>query len=52
MLFHGSIPPSFRGGPKNFRPKKLGGGDLSKKLNLGGAKLNGGPKILGGDETQ
>ena len=25
-----------------------GGGDLSKKLNLGGAKFKGGPKILGG----
>ena len=24
------------GGAKNFRPKLLGGGDLSKKLNLGG----------------
>ena len=23
-------------------------GDLSKKLNLGGAKFKGGPKILGG----
>ena len=24
-----------------------GGGDLSKKINLGGAKFKGGPKILG-----
>ena len=38
---YGSSPsPNFRGGgPKNFRPKKLGG-DLSKKLNLVRGELN------------
>ena len=39
-------PPNFRRDLK-ISDQNNWGGDLSKKLNLGGAKFNGGPKILG-----
>ena len=36
--------PHIRVGPKDFRPKQLGAGDLSKKIKMGGgAKFKGGP---------
>ena len=46
---HASSPaPNFRLKLK-LQTKIIGGGDLSKKLNLGGgAKFKEGPKILGG----
>ena len=53
-LMHGSNPPPpspiLGGGPKNLRPKKLGGGGLEQKIKFGEgrAKFNGGPKVLGG----
>ena len=40
-------PPNFRGDLKISDQNNWGEGDLSKKLNLGGAKFKGGPKILG-----
>ena len=44
-----AAPLILTGESKNFRPKELGGGGhLSKKLNFGGAKFKGRPKILGG----
>ena len=44
--YHGSSPPNFRGDLKISDQNNWG--DLSKKLNLGGAKFKGAPKILGG----
>ena len=42
-----SPPPNFRGDLK-ISGQNNWGGDLRKKLNLGGAKFKGGPKISGG----
>ena len=39
--------PQFQGGPKNFRPKSLGGPEQKTQFG-GGAKFKGGSKILGG----
>ena len=42
-------PPPILGGDLKISGQNNWGGDLSKKLNLGGgAKFKGGPKILGG----
>ena len=41
-----AAPPILRGNLKISDQNNWG--DLSKKLNLGGAKFKGGPKILGG----
>ena len=43
------LPPLLiLGGRTEKFQTKIIGRDLSKKLNLGGAKFKGGPKILGG----
>ena len=39
--------PLILGGDLKIQTKIIGG-DLSKKLNLGGAKFKGGPKVLEG----
>ena len=44
---HGSSSPNFRGDLKLSDQNNWGRG-TSKKLNLGGAKFKGEPKILGG----
>ena len=46
---HGSSPPpNFSGGPKNFRPKLLGGGP-KQKIKFGGElNLRGDLKFYGG----
>ena len=41
-------PPNFRGGPKNFRPKKLGGGPEQKNKFNGELNLRGDLEFLGG----
>ena len=43
-MMHGSSPLILRGDLKISDQNNWG--DLSKKLNLGGAKFEGGPKIL------
>ena len=45
---HGSSPPNFRGYTIKISDQNNWGMDLSKKINLGGAKFKGGPKILVG----
>ena len=44
---HGSSGPNLRGDLK-ISDQNNWGRDTSKKLNLGGARFKGGPKILGG----